>query len=364
MDVEPTPLAVASGPHPSAWQCLNDIDILSEVLICSPREMNGSQESRSLLNIALVCKAFLEPALDELWWTVETLIPLLRLAAPKKKTTPLRKSFHWDKFDYYARRVRCIVFADATEISKHSALFLQITQLHGTPVLPRLRTISGIRLSSEAHILFSPSIRAITLESDHHPIVLALLAGITGMGGTVEELRLDLTGEVESSLCAGIANLNTLRRLEVTVRDMPLSEYVQFDAALAKSQLALLHLSAPPQWDKDISDHILSSGFSKLEAFIIDGGSISFLPHAQGAIAAPRDWKPVFSLLSGRWAASLEVISLDLQNSSMPEKFGALFGFLDGVPHLQQLHIMHYGPIVLNDTYNAKLLRAAQTFVN
>ncbi|KAJ7226603.1 hypothetical protein C8J57DRAFT_1252535 [Mycena rebaudengoi] len=184
MDVEPAPLAVASGLHPPVWQCLNNIDTLSEVLICSSRKINGSQEPISSQHSA---------------------------AAPKKKTTPLGKSFHWDKFDYYARRVRCIVSANATEISKHSAQFLQIAQLHGTPVLPRLRTISGI----------------------------------TGMGGTVEELRLDLADEVGRSICAGIANLNTLRRLG-------------------------------PTWDKDISDHILSYGFSKLETFIIDGGATVF----------------------------------------------------------------------------------------
>lgn len=43
-------------------------------------EPNGPHINRKgLLNIALTCKAFLEPALDTLWESLDSLLPLLKL---------------------------------------------------------------------------------------------------------------------------------------------------------------------------------------------------------------------------------------------------------------------------------------------
>ncbi|KAF8526352.1 hypothetical protein BU17DRAFT_62327 [Hysterangium stoloniferum] len=55
------------------------------------------------LNHALVCKAWLEPALDEMWWYINQ---------PWRYSAAGILPCAWTRFDYYARRIRCLLYQD------------------------------------------------------------------------------------------------------------------------------------------------------------------------------------------------------------------------------------------------------------
>ncbi|KAF8523449.1 hypothetical protein BU17DRAFT_43779 [Hysterangium stoloniferum] len=89
----------------------------------------NSADIKTCYACALVCKAWLEPALDELWRVIEQPVALFRLLGPMHLTRWM--AFHiwvysalvlpsaWTRFQYYARRIRRFIYIeDGTAASR------------------------------------------------------------------------------------------------------------------------------------------------------------------------------------------------------------------------------------------------------
>lgn len=154
------------------------------------------QDQQNLLWVALTCKAFLEPALDRLWRSLDSLFPLLRtlpafiqsdgtyVSGLAAYTIEVHSSFYhqvlrgnvtaedWARFDWYARRVRRFVYRrdpDHLDIAMH--VYFRVAQLRSTPLLPSLRhlhcpsTSQNDFLISGICLFLSPSLQTLHFEN-------------------------------------------------------------------------------------------------------------------------------------------------------------------------------------------------------
>ncbi|KAF8580717.1 hypothetical protein K439DRAFT_1662647 [Ramaria rubella] len=134
------------------------MDVLRQVLNIPEllRFIFGYTDERTQVACALVCKTWLEPALDELWRHITTPDVLFRLLAPMHPATKVLEHGYdrwlfsrfilpsdWARFDYYAPRVRYLEYDEAEhQIYIDEAAFTDIARTRLRIVLlPKLRTL-------------------------------------------------------------------------------------------------------------------------------------------------------------------------------------------------------------------------------
>lgn len=101
-----------------------------------------------LAALARTCKAYLEPALDRLWRSLDTLYPLFRILPAfviTSSTHVIRGKItanDWARFDYYARRVKRFCYTrDPTYLDIAMHVYFRVAQLRSSssPLLSCLR---------------------------------------------------------------------------------------------------------------------------------------------------------------------------------------------------------------------------------
>ncbi|KAL5480629.1 hypothetical protein ACEPAI_1900 [Sanghuangporus weigelae] len=132
----------------------------------------------ALISCALVCKSWNELALDKLWKELDSLVPLISLLTPLKKseddssmlefTRPIRA---WGIFDRYARRVRSLDLDD--ELSTLSAsIFYEIALKRLSPVL--LPNLSRLKIMVDGYYLDMLSYSLLFTEKNIEEFALVL----------------------------------------------------------------------------------------------------------------------------------------------------------------------------------------------
>ncbi|RXW15705.1 hypothetical protein EST38_g10149 [Candolleomyces aberdarensis] len=167
-------ITAAQGPitnhncSPSASRFHSNPDILGE--ICEYLSSNDDLEEldsvqvaegrQNLAWLALTCKAFLEPALDQLWRSLNTLYPLFKILPAFIQTDGthvLRGTItpeDWDRFDWYARRVKKFCYTrdpDNLDIAMH--VYFRMAQLRTSPILPSLRHLYCPEISQQDFLI-------------------------------------------------------------------------------------------------------------------------------------------------------------------------------------------------------------------
>ncbi|PPQ68467.1 hypothetical protein CVT24_005564 [Panaeolus cyanescens] len=101
---------------------------------------------QSLRDAALTCKAFLKPALDRLWRSLDTLFPLLKtlpVFVLSDTTYVIRGKMEekdWERFDFYAPRVRKFKYTrDSEQLDIAMHVYFRLAQLRPNPLLPALQ---------------------------------------------------------------------------------------------------------------------------------------------------------------------------------------------------------------------------------
>ncbi|TEB29015.1 hypothetical protein FA13DRAFT_1735127 [Coprinellus micaceus] len=141
-----TKLSRSASPAPSKASLINHHDVL--VLIFGHFSL---KERKQLRDLALVCKAFSEPALDYLWAVLDCLTPLLKLHPALKVIDnshfylgPINSSGA-HRFYEYARRVRHLRLADGKDEETHRISLAGFAwlgqQLQGAPLMPGLKEL-------------------------------------------------------------------------------------------------------------------------------------------------------------------------------------------------------------------------------
>ncbi|KAL6308271.1 hypothetical protein BKA93DRAFT_557843 [Sparassis latifolia] len=164
-----------------AHTALFNEDILREV--AQHFRTSRREDVNALGRMALVCRAFSDPALDVLWRNLESLLPLLNILAISVDLAdhagdvkpPMRQASltcisdaQWNRFRSYARRVRSVQIHRYME-TLHSPVIAQLaTRSCGEPLLPSLVSLQFDLISaksvSEILAFLSPLLHDVTLQ--------------------------------------------------------------------------------------------------------------------------------------------------------------------------------------------------------
>ncbi|PIL32752.1 hypothetical protein GSI_04867 [Ganoderma sinense ZZ0214-1] len=147
---------------------------------------------RTLLSLAVSCRAFFDPALDILWYSLDNIHPLLKLLPTYQRHDSVYyleggiSPEAWSRLRTYAARVRGVTFSRKAGIDT-SVWRIILEQCQGTPLLPNLRKFHTIKLNA-SHLFAlrafaSPSLRGVYLEfyedlrGEENPHTVAPIAG-------------------------------------------------------------------------------------------------------------------------------------------------------------------------------------------
>ncbi|KAF8879792.1 hypothetical protein BD779DRAFT_1117814 [Infundibulicybe gibba] len=164
-------------------------DILREIFwrfdIASNSD-HAAANRTALLHAALACKAFMEPALDVLWWSMSSMIPALKLLPNLEIVPNTSNTFTfsngfsddgWARFDYHSKRVREFHYHSAPAQEMATAALFHFSQYR--PTIFRLRKIVWTtRLSPSIMLLTPPTLNSLDIagiEGDNPSIMTTLL---------------------------------------------------------------------------------------------------------------------------------------------------------------------------------------------
>ncbi|KAG6860424.1 hypothetical protein C0995_011329 [Termitomyces sp. Mi166 len=135
-DLDTTPCLKSSSRH-------LHYDIV-KIIIGHLDSDNNHDTRKNLLNAALVCKAFLEPALDSLWESMTTLLPLLKLLPTVERINNVYVissdvlDDHWALLDFYGHRIKHYTLSEPSTTTNATN---QLIRLRISPILPNLRVL-------------------------------------------------------------------------------------------------------------------------------------------------------------------------------------------------------------------------------
>ncbi|RDB16617.1 hypothetical protein Hypma_002864 [Hypsizygus marmoreus] len=196
-------------PH----HALKNEDILREIFMhlspAAPRKILifvkfDALHRATLLNAALSCRSFHNPALDVLWRTMDDITNLFRilpafykldeiyvkdvtrllfiqltLLPPQVLDGPISEE-DWSRFDMYARRIRQLIFVD---IEADPTVYTRMTWLKkSAPLLPCLTSLSAAPLGPGMLSLLSPTLRTVRISApsiQNYPVVWVALEVLT-----------------------------------------------------------------------------------------------------------------------------------------------------------------------------------------
>ncbi|KAJ7032806.1 hypothetical protein C8F04DRAFT_1396453 [Mycena alexandri] len=376
----------------AALKCLFNDEIISEILNFQSQEASQEAERHGLLNIALVCRALEEPAMNELWRQLDSFTPLLRLLPSVKLIGnsyalcgPL-DSAGWGRFDHYAGRVLYLdliqpcmhlwLTTSTIAITVESSLYFHIAKERTGPFLPRLRSLTCSPLVPEAVLFLSQSLRSISFDTTISRLALTFLSAAWAKARTLRDLRITFEGTSDASLIIGmIASFRTISQLDLRLNS-PLSHYLQVDRILAhRNGLKHYFISARDQWENDIQNRSLTAGFSDLESLTVEGG-FNFLKAALARVESEKlsklqlilrpiasspvselEWKPMVGFIHTRGWSSLHELFIDFHYTSLAISLTTLFESLDHFRSLRRFSIWRYWPITVSDADIEKIAR-------
>ncbi|KAF8153355.1 hypothetical protein B0H34DRAFT_800567 [Crassisporium funariophilum] len=346
--------------HATTSPFYSNPDILDEICeyIYDDDDLDSDEATagrQSLLWAALTCRAFLEPALDCLWRSLDSLFPLLKILpafAQSDGTYVLRGNISpedWARFDWYARRIRKFSYnrdPDSLDIAMH--VYFRIAQLRSSPLLPSLRhlhcpsTSQNDFLISGICLFLSPSLQTLefenissvedklcgtvlhTLASDGAHIEKIALRGrglsrdTVWMAVRFEHLKhLELAGMGEAINLEIMETIGSLPRLVDLAIDFTESTMEPLSKDLGLKDLKSLMITAPVPFIQAFLPHISTN---HLETFV-----------AVAPSNPPIDKKDFLNDVVGRWKDSLRRIALVHQQVD---------------EHIEELHIDALSPLI------------------
>ncbi|KAF4610723.1 hypothetical protein D9613_007120 [Agrocybe pediades] len=231
-------------------QVLSNPDLLQHIFerLCTRPDVKSSYgritapESRHILQASLVCRSFVEPAMDVLWaymnsWTVFLkLIPTVSLQREGShfSTTEVMTKSNLERLLFYGKRVRYLVVMEFSEtVSTHIYFFLSqfCRDSHLFPGLKTLYIPTVSRLSVDNHnslyMLPSPNMNSLHLgevTEEGEIAAASVLSHVLLIAPFLRELYLDgKFTRLTLSLLGGLSNLQTLDlRLDESILDSDL----------------------------------------------------------------------------------------------------------------------------------------------
>ncbi|KAH9952038.1 hypothetical protein B0H21DRAFT_705158 [Amylocystis lapponica] len=199
-----------------------------------PGRSRSDYQLRVLANAARTCRAFTDPALDLLWQDLDTIIYLLNVTHVVGPLYLIKihgqcdriSDNEWMRFQYYARRVRCLSPHGAVRID--DSVFIELSRhTNGNSLLPSLEYLKWTAiLSSQISTLslIGPSLRRLdlrilpeALRHDEEPPddddLSPLLCQVFAQAPFIQELTISACGRPASYL--SVTEAKHLRFLDI-----------------------------------------------------------------------------------------------------------------------------------------------------
>ncbi|RDB17299.1 hypothetical protein Hypma_001919 [Hypsizygus marmoreus] len=276
----PSGIAEPHDAHPPTHPALTNFDIL-KIVFQHFKAGPDSDESRAsrhdLYQAAQTCRSFLDPALDSLWMSMDTLLPLLRLLPALEllgRAYVLCGSISnhdVDRLNWYARRIKSfhLKIQSTPDISPLTYIQLAQSLTRSIPLLPSLRTlhapsVSQLSLPNVAFVL-SPSLERVDIEGltpDDH-IVKPFFSALGQRANGVQSLT--LRGQMSQESSRLIMQFNQLTFLEVC-DTVPPGVFSHIGALPYLESLIFVLKQSPP-----LPSHFTNVCFPKLKHLRIDG---------------------------------------------------------------------------------------------
>ncbi|KAJ6609528.1 hypothetical protein B0H10DRAFT_1954535 [Mycena sp. CBHHK59/15] len=411
--MHPVPAAPQAVPTSSLLKCLDNLDILCEIVRYGHGEAANAQPGDSALpQLALVCRAFCEPALDALWRSMGSLLPLLKLLPSFQEVNgvyvllgPLQAE-DWVRFDFYAKKVRAMKYTGITDIVIDPFVYVRIARYHPAPMLPELRQLnysSPSQSGPEIMLFTAPSLHRLEIASENDefgPTFTMLLSDAVASMPELEHLALDLLfPPIILDFSLQFNHLRVLKILNID-KSVDLGNLEQFLEALSSFEnIRSLTLSDIPHESFDLrqvrtpeEDERVSTPVRRTFAFpglrVLElSGDIQWISHFITALETTvlhsvsfsadflvRDWREWLQFplnhIVPRWSSSLENISLHQLHSrargspTMDEdNFGQRFADLSTIRNLRQFSLSGSPPIWVREEDVAALATGCPNIV-
>ncbi|RDB16616.1 hypothetical protein Hypma_002865 [Hypsizygus marmoreus] len=299
----------------------------------------------TLLNVALSCKVFRDPALDVLWMNVDDILNLFRVLPAFYRLNrtyvldgPISEN-DWSRFDFYAQRIRHLVYFDP-EID--SSVYSRMTWLRqSTPILPSLISFCAVPFGPGLLSFLSPTLRTVGIftasTNEHVPAVWTFMDALTDSEKYpyLENLNVQALLTPPSLLSLSrIPNLRDLTLFGVGVNDLGL-----FAALSELQKLASLSIEFRGS-SSFVTRHKVqpATAFPALETLSLSIETrhvpplLKFLPHDKlkkfGIIAAAGtsgtrqeklNWLKIFETIGSRFSGSMKSLDFTVDHSLMSQ---------------------------------------------
>ncbi|KDR79343.1 hypothetical protein GALMADRAFT_137192 [Galerina marginata CBS 339.88] len=314
--------------------------------------LNSLDKSRfaTLLNIALTCSAFTEPALDKLWRRIDNIICLLKLLPSFRRfhhgvyylNGPILDC-HWSLLDKYAKRIWSVIYMLEADID-HS-VYVQLAR-RNQPLLPSLRQFSTGVDSPHLTVFASPSLQRVHLSMSisynaFHPGPWLYLDTVAQVAPDLRGLstRFPLSDQALGSISKmkNLLHLNIQKsgRADSSVNSSVFAKFVGLE------KLAFLRLASIVSSLNTFTPVHTSASFPALKTLEI----VAFLPHIVPLIQVARFPELHRLHLTSRRGNDDEVVDPDLEESC----WRIIFTDLNKrMPNLKELSVYHQVVIVPN----------------
>ncbi|CAA7270395.1 unnamed protein product [Cyclocybe aegerita] len=225
-----------------------------------PLTVVGRVETRALLSAALTCRLFTEPALDKLWWEIDTILAILGCLSSfamdnedgsESQTWYLNgpiTSSDWTIVDKYARRVRSFQYNE--EVNVDPSVYVQMLRSRPhNPLFPQLRNLHSL-VGPGAGLLLcqSPSLRRVSIDAitedseyDFYPAIWNLIDELPESAPLLEQLSLEAA--LQPSAYSRLDRFQNMRSIHIRYQPYGQDEETPTDFALLTPLSSLPHLT-------------------------------------------------------------------------------------------------------------------------
>ncbi|KAH9939822.1 hypothetical protein B0H21DRAFT_756090 [Amylocystis lapponica] len=289
-------------------RALQNDDILREIFQYFRIGTRLDSERLLLVKAACICKAFLEPALAQLWKELDSLVPILRLLSSSTVLVEHKEDYYntknvyiihapvlaheWTRATYYARLVRKLSCGYMTS-GIHPSVPSELNYIgEGKPLFPSLTSLEVYRPSGiDLLFLMSPTLRDVKIGPDSSLFwdrkagdLYACGRFICTLSLQVPSLRtLRISGSSHPLLLGYIPHFKQLQTLEMTVNTASILPLVA-----TMDRLTTLFVTFP----NEVADSniIINPGFEtldRLEVHITEGCPMLCVSRFLEAISSP-----------------------------------------------------------------------------
>ncbi|KAF8879799.1 hypothetical protein BD779DRAFT_1117865 [Infundibulicybe gibba] len=238
-----------------------------------------SKNKLSLFRAALTCKAFVEPALDSLWWSMTSLMPVLKLLQNFQMVEDMADTYTFcdnfsdqdlARFDYHSRRVREFHYHTVPAQQIGATALVRLAQYR--PIIyPHLqKVVWSTALSPSTLFLISPTLKSLDVQNslDDPSIMITFISAV--LNNLPQSLiSIALRGSISATCLALVPQMRSLST--VIIPDLGASGSATFLCQLgALDGLENLHINLQGPATKLLtpSDHI---SFPALRVLSVSG---------------------------------------------------------------------------------------------